>query len=415
LLVGWKAQIAAVAAAGLVALALPRLMLNRAVRPFLIFSGYCALRALAQEEPDLAQAAMIMLWALVTFVAVPSLFRTRSSLVVLLSVAVLAALLGSTVALRTNIREGVDILVVSKGGYYGERERLTLGIGNAVYFAKVAGTLAVSALLLHSLAVVRPVRLLLLGIVGMATVLVIRTDTRAMVTFLAIAYALYLSSGTSRVHRVFRFLLIATAAVAGLSAATEWLESANPYTMANGISSGRIDLWRRLLARSLSADAFVHFVVGAGDIDWGPDMWQRSSTHSSGSTIQTSFQFLRADSVYVDVFLRHGIIGLSLLFWSGYRLWRSLRRAAAYAATAKDRVGHCLSAVSGICAGFAAFSVFDSSIPSLGNPFNALALPPAVAVALWAMERAQPHTLVTPGPKPATLPHSNPLMERANG
>ncbi len=146
------------------------------------------------------------------------------------------------------------------------------------------------------------------------------------------------------------------------------------YEKLNKIFSNRLDIW---------ANAFRDtFSVNPYSILWGGEQAILRSTSTlsgvDGGTISSVFSRYRLDSVYVEMLLMYGVIGLTLFVFIFLRLFQFAKRKQKILSNANSKNIYSLAIA--VVAGTLVASFPASLIPSMGNLINAALLPVAVAL-----------------------------------
>jgi len=340
----------------------------------LLFSSYAIVNVMLKGPTlsNLPQPFMYLIWSWGLFVVVPVFLSSTKKIIIFSrciywSTTVLlfvGAIWESTVGITLN--PTLTSLMT--------KNRHIFGFRHPGYVATILISVILIGWLLYSLSSNRFERIITLSVSIVGVTALYLTASRTGLAFLMVVIILMVvkrlnikSSGYVILSFIILFFLI-------IFFSDFLLHYPESYQKLNKIFSNRLDVW---------ANAFRDtFSVNPYSILWGGEQAIIRSTSTlsgiDGGSISSVFGRYRLDSVYIEMILMYGVIGLTLFVFIFLRLFQFAKRKQKILSNANSKNIYSLAVA--VIAGTLVASFPASLIPSMGNLINAALLPVAVAL-----------------------------------
>jgi len=321
---------------------------------------------------NLYQPVMYFLWAWCVFVISPSFLSSTPRILIFLrsifwgTLAILFIGIISSVVFGIPLSESTWASVMS-------RMRYTFGFRHPGYIATVIFSLILVAWLLHLFSSEQKEKNIMSFVAILGIIMLYLTASRtSLISLLSIiVVAVLLNSGI----RFSSFIALSYLGLVFLVSIffVALLKYSDLWYMFNKISSGRIAIWANSLRCNVTNNPWS-FIWG------GEQATSRGISKLSGedgSMITSVFGRYRLDSVYIDMFLMFGVIGLILFIFIFIWFLKSLLKKRRDLENNYKKV---YSFIIAVVIGVLVASVSASWIPSMGNLINISILPVILAV-----------------------------------
>jgi len=340
----------------------------------LLFSSY-AINNVMLKGPTLSnlpQPLMYLIWSWGLFVVVPVFLSSTKKIIIFLRyifwsttiILFVGAIWENTVGITLN-----PILTSLM-----TKNRHIFGFRHPGYVATILISVILMGWLLYSLSSNRFERIITLSVSIVGVTALYLTASRTGLAFLMVVIILMVvkrlnikSSGYVILSFIILFFLIIFFSVFLF----HYPES---YQKLNKIFSNRLDIW---------ANAFRYtFSVNPYSILWGGEQaisrYTPTISGVDGRSISSVFGRYRLDSVYIEMLLMYGVIGLTLFIFIFVRLFQFSIRKQKLLNNKNDKNIYSLAIA--VIVGTLVASFPASLIPSMGNLINAALLPVTIAL-----------------------------------
>ncbi|HBY56706.1 MAG TPA: hypothetical protein DEG96_02405 [Candidatus Atribacteria bacterium] len=340
----------------------------------LLFCFYAISNVLVKEctLTNLYQQAMYFLWAWCFFVIAPSFLSSTVRLLIFLRSIFWGTIAILFVGIIGSIVFGIP-LSESTWASAMSRMRYTFGFRHPGYIATIVFSLILMAWSLRLLSSEQKEKIIMsfVMIVGIIMLYLTASRTSLISLLFIIVVAALLNSGI----RFSSFIALSYLGLIFLVSIffIALLKYPNPWYLFNKISSNRIIIWANSIWCNVTNNPWSFI--------WGGEQATLRSVSSlsgeNGSTITSVFGRYRLDSVYVDMFLMFGVIGLILFVFIFIWLLKSLIRKRKDLEMNNKKI---YSFIIAVVIGILVTSISASWIPSMGNLINISILPIILAI-----------------------------------
>lgn len=252
--------------------------------------------------------------------------------------------------------------------------RYIFGFRHPGYVATILISVILMGWLLYSLSSNRFERIITLFVSIVGVIALYSTASRSMLAFLIVVIILMLAKKINikpteciNLSFIILFLFIILFSVF-------LLQYPEFYQTLNGIFSNRLDIWANAFRDTFGGNPYSLF--------WGGNQAILRSTSVlpgiDGGSISSVFGRYRFHSIYLEMLLMYGVIGLVLFIFIFFRLLQfSIRKQRALSNTSSKNI---YSLAIAVIVGALVASVSSSLMPSMGTLINAAILPVAVAL-----------------------------------
>jgi len=321
---------------------------------------------------DLYQPVMYFLWAWCIFVMAPSFLSSTARILIFLrsifwgTIAILFVGIIGSVVFNIPLSESTWASAMS-------RMRYTFGFRHPGYIATIIFSLILMAWLLHLFSSEQKEKNIMSFVAIFGIIMLYLTASRtSLISLLSIiVVAALLNSGI----RFSSFIALSYLGLVFLASIffVALLKYPNPWYTFNKLSSGRLVVWVNKIWCNITTNPWS-FIWG------GEQATSRGVSRLSGedaSMITSVFGRYRLDSVYVDMFLMFGVIGLILFVFIFLWFLKSLLKKRRDLEMNYKKV---YSFIIAVVIGILVASISASWIPSMGNLINISVLPIILAI-----------------------------------
>lgn len=330
----------------------------------------------------LAQPIMFIAWTFCMFILVPSVFDSifkvrrflRLSIFVLVSVMLFSSLYVYF--------HGYEIARI----YSGHGSRYLLMYLHPGYLGGVCYSIICGSLMLRELSDVSWEKKILLLFILVFLVLIVLASSRTYILASTILFLFYFWH-KGRFSKKLLCVILTGCILFSLNMVWNLFTVENYFSYLNSRSSNRLMIWLNQLNYMMSGGIGWKAFVGNGIY---ATTGGQAIQLAGGRVVQTFTRFA-VDNLYLEIFMMHGAIGISLFFWGLYRLfskWKVFGKLKYVPGGVKYR--KLLSIAVGSLMGVLIGSFFGSSFPSVGNTINSIVFPTSVATIFIIARKVQP-------------------------
>jgi len=355
---------------------LDSIRLSRLMALSFIFCTYVLLNLTFRDVlfNNLFWPLMYLLWSWLLFVLAPAVFKTSKEVESYLRVAVWGSVCVAIIGWIWSLRAGYAVWD-RPGGWRGLTPRYFFGFRHAGYFASMAVTVILGALLLRRMSVGRYEKRALFVVSILFGILLYFTSHRSSIILLLTTLLVDWSAWSRR-----RWLVALSwygLAFLFVYAVAQTTYTDDPIAYMNYGSSGRIFLWRDALRDNLNTP--LSFFVGSGNLE---PLWRSGVRQVMGGRYvmiaPAIFTVFRIDNTYIEMLLLYGLLGLALFMAPIISLLRQSLRSVQESADLESRRLRTLAL--GIICGILVMAILTSVFPSMGNLLNVVLLVSCVAI-----------------------------------
>lgn len=321
---------------------------------------------------NLYQPIMYFLWAWCVFVIAPSFLSSISRILIFLrsifwgTLAILFIGIIGSVVLNIPLSESTWASAMS-------RMRYTFGFRHPGYIATIIFSLILMAWLLHLFSSEQKEKNIMSFMTILGIIMLYLTASRT--SLISLLFIIVVSALLNSTIRFSSFIALSYLGLVFLVSIffVALLKYSDPWYMFNRISSGRIVIWANNIWCNVTNNPWS-FIWGGGQ---ATSRGVTSLSGEDGSIITSVFGRYRLDSVYVDMFLMFGVIGLILFLFIFIWFLKSLLKKRRDLEKNYKKV---YSFIIAVVIGILVTSISASWIPSMGNLINISILPIILAI-----------------------------------